>query len=482
MLSSMDHWKERVLILFGILTTSMFYVIFRSSDNVVAFPETEKDSILLGGSVYIILALIGNCVTSIYTQVYGTQDTLSFAFKLAGVFAFFMYTYINVFRWPRLVAKRQNRKVLDIRLMTTSESKFAAVMIPTWLYGIFNGAWALTFSRLAKMPRKEIELYLVIDVVMALVFFTIVSGLFNLELSWRSLDGALATKLRFADILASRSNVTLTIADSTLATSSNSVDAAAVADVEQGIAVESILLEQRDAYLHLDIFRMDQVIRNIVTNAGYMGAMSEGLGCGTTVYFELPLFSAAAAGKPPVNPTIPLNQPLLLDEGNSRHEPVASGDVSSSTATISMRKTRSISILPRDLDSSTSVIPTPERIKPRPSSPPLTGSAIIIGDENSSTDDVGTATSPRILQKPRRGDAWRETESTLADRLSGLPTTTMMPSQAISHVSRVLEYDGKHDDEGPVVASTPSLGEPRQLTLLIVVSADNYVKPFANFC
>ena len=93
------------------------------------------------------------------------------------------------------------------------------------------------------------------------------TGLFNLELSWRSLDGALATKLRFADILASRSNVTLTIADSTLATSSNSVDAAAVADVEQGIAVESILLEQKDAYLHLDIFRMDQVIRNIVTNA-----------------------------------------------------------------------------------------------------------------------------------------------------------------------------------------------------------------------
>lgn len=81
-----------------------------------------------------------------------------------------------------------------------------------------------------------------------------------------------------------------------------------------------------------------------------------------------------------------------------------------------------------------------------------------------------------------KGDAWRETESTLMDRLSGLPTTTMMPSQAISHVSRVLEYDGKHDDEGPVVASTPSLGEPRQLTLLIVVSADNYVKPFANFC
>ena len=78
------------------------------------------------------------------------------------------------------------------------------------------------------------------------------------------------------------------------------------------------------------------------------------------------------------------------------------------------------------------------------------------------------------------GDAWRETESTLMDRLSGLPTTTMMPSQAIPHVSRVLEYDGKHDDEGPV-ASTPSLQELRQLTLLIVVRADNYVKPFANF-
>jgi len=91
------------------------------------------------------------------------------------------------------------------------------------------------------------------------------AGVFNLELSWRSLDGALANKLHFAQILASRGDVVLAIADSTVATASNAVDV--LADVERGIAVESILLEQRDAYLHMDIFRMDQVIRNMITNA-----------------------------------------------------------------------------------------------------------------------------------------------------------------------------------------------------------------------
>lgn len=33
-----------------------------------------------------------------------------------------------------------------------------------------------------------------------------------------------------------------------------------------------------------------------------MGAQSAGLGCGTTVYFELPLFCAAMAGKAPLAP------------------------------------------------------------------------------------------------------------------------------------------------------------------------------------
>jgi signal transduction histidine kinase len=89
--------------------------------------------------------------------------------------------------------------------------------------------------------------------------------LFKLELSWRSLDGALANKLQFAQILASRGGVVLTIADFTVATASNTVDVAA--DVERGIAVDAILLEQRDAYLQMDVFRMDQVIRNMITNA-----------------------------------------------------------------------------------------------------------------------------------------------------------------------------------------------------------------------
>lgn len=35
MLSSMDCWKERMLILFGVFMSSMLYVVFRSYDNIV---------------------------------------------------------------------------------------------------------------------------------------------------------------------------------------------------------------------------------------------------------------------------------------------------------------------------------------------------------------------------------------------------------------------------------------------------------------
>ena len=87
-----------------------------------------------------------------------------------------------------------------------------------------------------------------------------------------------------------------------------------------------------------------------------MGASSAGLGCGTTVYFELPLFSAATAGK-------------------------QSSD--------------------RDRELPSQVMSTPERKKPRPSSPPLTGSAIYVVDTVS--DEGEASPSYQLLQKPKRG-------------------------------------------------------------------------------
>ena len=76
------------------------------------------------------------------------------------------------------------------------------------------------------------------------------------------MDGSLHRKLDWVQILADKSHVTLTISDSTLATSSPGP-----LDVEQGGSIQPDHLEQRNAYLHIDVFRMDQVIRNMITNA-----------------------------------------------------------------------------------------------------------------------------------------------------------------------------------------------------------------------
>ena len=89
-------------------------------------------------------------------------------------------------------------------------------------------------------------------------------GIFNLELSWRGLDGSFHNKLGWAQILAERSNVTLAIEDSTLATGSASQ---AGDDLEGNYIMDQALILQKDVYLHIDVFRMDQVIRNMITNA-----------------------------------------------------------------------------------------------------------------------------------------------------------------------------------------------------------------------
>ena len=94
----------------------------------------------------------------------------------------------------------------------------------------------------------------------------VMSGILNLELSWRGLDGSLRNKLDWAQILADSNGVTLTISDSTLATTGS--PCAVEGDAEQGgSSLGPDLLAQMDAYLHIDVFRMDQVIRNMITNA-----------------------------------------------------------------------------------------------------------------------------------------------------------------------------------------------------------------------
>ena len=89
------------------------------------------------------------------------------------------------------------------------------------------------------------------------------AGIFNLELSWRELDGSFHNKLNWAQIMADKGSITLSLVDCTLATRVP----VGGADVEQGGGMDLSLRLQRDVYFHMDVFRVDQVIRNIITNA-----------------------------------------------------------------------------------------------------------------------------------------------------------------------------------------------------------------------
>eukprot|EP00597_Dinobryon_sp_UTEXLB2267_P019082 CAMPEP_0201105420 /NCGR_PEP_ID=MMETSP0812-20130820/45790_1 /ASSEMBLY_ACC=CAM_ASM_000668 /TAXON_ID=98059 /ORGANISM="Dinobryon sp., Strain UTEXLB2267" /LENGTH=1046 /DNA_ID=CAMNT_0047365263 /DNA_START=202 /DNA_END=3342 /DNA_ORIENTATION=+ len=285
------------------------------------------------------------------------------------------------------------------------------------------------------------------------------AGIFNLELSWRGLEGSFYNKLIWAQILAQRSQITLSIVDSTIATvSPRKVNL----DIEQNGGMDQTHLHpQRDVYLHIDVFRMDQVIRNMITNAmkftsaggqvwiniscelqnvenrnkiiskfgveavgifrlevvdtgvglsvndqqkifgefiqfnkdelqggggsglglwiskkivqmhnGNMGVTSLGLGHGTTVFFELPLFSCVSAGKQPLTMDFP---PYYFSTEN---------------ATSSLSNIPSTDV--KKLPSPASPL-TPIRFKPRTTSLPTKRSAIVA--QVSDADDETTKSS-----------------------------------------------------------------------------------------
>ena len=107
-----------------------------------------------------------------------------------------------------------------------------------------------------------------------------------------------------------------------------------------------------------------------------MGVISAGLGCGTTVYFELPLFCAAMAGKEELIPIAAVQPPRSIGLSGTLVDSVIS-----------------------NTDSGPCL--TPQRTKPRPSSPPLTGSAIFVVDVNDTNGD-GDASLPAVVRWKRK--------------------------------------------------------------------------------
>mmetsp|Transcript_16569 Transcript_16569/g.24082 ORF Transcript_16569/g.24082 Transcript_16569/m.24082 type:complete len:910 (+) Transcript_16569:10-2739(+) len=105
------------------------------------------------------------------------------------------------------------------------------------------------------------------------------AGTFNLELSWRPLFGFLKDKLHWATILAEKSNVNLQIVDSTIATAHvNPLNGthSQCYDIESSLSMirssrqsadEDCDISQLTVGLNIDVYKIDQVIRNLITNA-----------------------------------------------------------------------------------------------------------------------------------------------------------------------------------------------------------------------
>ena len=98
-----------------------------------------------------------------------------------------------------------------------------------------------------------------------------------MELSWRSLVRLWESKLKWAFILAEKSNISLNVTDLTVATEFGGlVSPTLLEGVDERPATannmamdrrEDAFIAQSAVYLHIDVYKVDQVIRNLITNA-----------------------------------------------------------------------------------------------------------------------------------------------------------------------------------------------------------------------
>ena len=90
-----------------------------------------------------------------------------------------------------------------------------------------------------------------------------VVGAFELDLTWVPFPNCLKNKLSWAQIMANKNGVSFSVSDHTIATEFGQKDL----ETGQSESSDILLRLQEVAVLHIDVGRIDQVIRNLIVNA-----------------------------------------------------------------------------------------------------------------------------------------------------------------------------------------------------------------------
>eukprot|EP01036_Dinobryon_divergens_P032021 gene32021-41526_t len=246
------YTNERFVFCAIVLVLSTVFLAFRSSEFIpliyiaeyycrsillaclgmtAAYSEIAKDSILLYGHCILFTLLVTTLTfhanITFYKHLNGhdlrTVSTLNVLARVTNVCTFSTYLYVGVYRWYRVFTLRQNSYLVRFDRMTIGEKRIILNLVPIIVFNLFRVVYSNFYiSRDGDVSywESQTEFSLMIDLCAQYFFLALVARIFKLELSWRSVDGSLHKKLDWVQILADRSHVTLTISDSTLATSS----------------------------------------------------------------------------------------------------------------------------------------------------------------------------------------------------------------------------------------------------------------------
>ena len=206
-----------------------------------------------------------------------------------------------------------------------------------------------------------------------------------------------------------------------------------------------------------------------------MVAKSAGLGCGTTVYFELPLFCAAMAGKEQVTPFNTVPDQTSPPQPTITNEVLLNGQVSPSKVRVLLEPAEMGSRMPAseaanyeddDIDAIASLV-----VRPKPTKPGSVPELVDFSSPNFSLFGLlSYLTYVGIIE------AWEGRPKIAPNRFQeqSVGIESVPDMESLDEVSRVLEFgSGGIGDDGPQphlpAPSSQTQQQDPQMSFLIVV-------------